>query len=150
VGAFGYRIFEPQAPMYQVFEALKDSGIFLIAAWLLIGSLMYTNALSWFAILVARAVTFPFPIRRSLGISHLNQHPAWPALITFVQLNENAKPLFVGVESADAFADWLIRTISAEVLAPANRASPPPRPGGLSLELFRERLGNALVFGCAV
>jgi hypothetical protein len=130
VGLFGYTVLFPTASLHPWLATLKDNGIWLAGVWLLLGAAMYTNAFSRILIWGWRALAWAFPIRAMLDIYRPVQHPAWTPLVAFVELNENAKPLFASANNAAAFADWLIRTIRQEVLAPPNRASPPARPQG--------------------
>jgi hypothetical protein len=148
--AFGYRVYDPAAAMHPVLDILRNSGVVLLVTWLVLGASMYTNAISRLLIWAGLLLTWPVPIRDIFGIRRLDHHPAWPALNTFINFNEAARPIFASPVNADVLADWLVRTIRKEVAAPPNRATPPARPSGLDATDFRERLGNSLLMGCVI
>jgi hypothetical protein len=150
VAAYIYGVLYPTKPLYPLLDTLKDGGVWLIGGWLVLGAAMYTNFLTRILVWAGRALTSPFPVRHFLGINRLDQHPAWPALTTFLELNENARPLFVSLDNASAFADWLIRTIREEGKPASNRADSPTQPAGMDVRTFRERIGNALLTGCVI
>jgi hypothetical protein len=124
------------------FVWLRDHGLVLIIVWLVIGAAMYTNALSWLIIgmrWIARA-TSNKPLQWDL---------AWHALRSFVDLNENAKPLIVDERAAISFADTIVGWLKTETAA-TNRASPPTVPAGVDARLFQQRLGNGLLIACVI
>jgi len=146
---FLYGLLRPNAPMPPALERFKEGGIWVVVAWLLVGGGMYVNSVSRFWIAILNC-TRPWPIRHLLGIEALSEHPAWPALQNLVELNENAKPLFISEENAKVFADWLLQFVRMPGEAPRNRATPPQMPPGDNADLFREKVANALLVGCLV
>src|SRR5262249_47457308 len=139
---FLYGLLRPNAPMPPALERFKEGGIWVVVAWLLIGGGMYVNSVSRFLIAILNC-TRPWPIRHLLGIEALSEHPAWPALQNLVELNENAKPLFISEENAKVFADWLLQFVRMPGEAPRNRATPPQMPPGDNADHFREKVANA-------
>jgi hypothetical protein len=146
---FLYGLLRPNVRMAPALERFKEGGIWVVLAWLLVGAGMYLNSVSHFWIGIFK-YTRPPPIRHLLGIEAFSEHPAWPALQNLVELNESAKPLFISEENAKVFADRLIQLARMPGEAPRNRATPPQMPQGDNADLFREKVGNALLVGCLI
>jgi hypothetical protein len=144
VGTFIYSVVDQNARIPAWLQALKGGGIWLVATWLTVGAAMYVNAVSWILIVLLGIM---HPLRLVIGAHPWNQDPSWPALLTFIWLNENAKPLIVSTSHAALFANWLVR-MAAQQPVP-NRAAP-PATSARDLEGFRERIGNALLAGCII
>jgi hypothetical protein len=127
---------------YPALSSLKDQGLVLIGIWLVVGAVMYTNVLSWLGIIVWGAIKWP--------TDHpLPKDPAWHALRSLVGVNENAKPLVVRPEPADALADYLVAALRSGLDVP-NRAEPPDLPSGETMDDFRPRLGAGLLAACVI
>jgi hypothetical protein len=121
---------------------LRSHGLALLIVWLAVGFAMYTNFFSWLIIGTRW-------LARATSNEPLGWDLAWHALRSFVDLNENAKPLVVNERAAIGFADTIVGWLKTETAA-TNRASPPPVPAGVDARLFRQRLGNGLLIGCVI
>jgi hypothetical protein len=123
-------------------DALKGGGIWLVTIWLLVRASIYVNAFS--SILVA-LLGISRPLRVIVGDHPWSQDPSWPALRTFIWLNENVKPLVISAENAVRFADWLIRNPFA--IASVTRCWPAAssRTRTISTRIFPDKFGEDFI-----
>jgi hypothetical protein len=122
----------------------------LVVLWVIVSSLMMTNALSRLGIWITRALTSLPPIQTTFNIRPLTTSPHWVALNTLVELNENAKPLVVNRQAAEGLADRLIQVFQTEPNRASNRASAPSISQTTTDQVIRAKLGNALLVGCII
>lgn len=150
VGTYILSLIDADLVTHPLLQGLIQNGVWLVAGWLVIGAVMYTNGLSRLMAAFWWSATRIVPLRKILKVRRRSEHTAWPALKVLIELNENAKPIVVNEPNAKVFADWLILAISSDTNAPLNRAGPPERGAGSAPGAFKQKVGNALLAGCIV
>jgi hypothetical protein len=140
----------PSSLAQSLAQFVRSYGWVLVALWLTLAGMMYTNGLSRVKIWVGLLLTSIVPIRNLFGLKALKEYPNWPALRALVNLNENAKPLMIDESASEVFADALIRKFQREPTPPADRAEAPELPATAERDFLRKKVGNALLAGCII